>query len=187
MKRIRTIYWMSLAAVMVMLAGCLITGTVVITATVAPDDNGESIIVSNLDFSNAELEVNLTDDPTFAEHRDKIKNIDNIGFYLSAENPLTSSATFQLFLVPDTSLNFDSAQLLVDSLAQPILTGLTIPAQTTVTIEWNESMQYVTNLAEFKDVLQKGVFSLYPAAIPRDNFRIVIDSLVVIVTLTTGD
>lgn len=187
MKKIRSLYWLPPAAAIFALAGCIVTGTLVITAKVAPDVNGDPIIVSNLDFSAAELEVDLSNDATFAEHRDDIKNIENVGFYLSAKNEKAFPVTFQLFLVPDTSKNFDSAQALVDSLALPILTDLQIPALSTVTIDWNESMQYVTNVHEFKDVLQKGVFSLYPAAIPRNDFKVVIDSLVVIVTLTSSD
>jgi hypothetical protein len=94
-------------------------------------------------------------------------------------------------LVGDTAANYGSAQELVDSLADLILTGLRLPARTATThrtiVDWNESMKYITNLDEFKDELETGVFSLYPAVIPRDNFNITIDSLVIIVTLTGND
>ena len=58
-----------------------------------------------------------------------------------------------------------------------------------MTIDWNESLQYITNLDLFKDVIADGVFSLYLAAIDpvsgsRDNFNLTVDSLVFIVTLT---
>lgn len=174
--------------VLILFAGCIFTGTVVITASVAPDANGDPINISHLDYSDGELEVDLTRDATFNDYKDDIRNIESVGFYLIARNNLFSDATFQLFLVGDTAANYDSAQALVDNLEVLILTGLTLPARTTATIrtivDWNESMKYVTNLDEFKDVLETGVFSLYPAAIPRDNFNITIDSLVIIVTLT---
>jgi hypothetical protein len=144
------------------------------------------VTVANTDFSDAEMEVNLSEDATFNEHKDDIKNIDNIGFYLSVENNLDTAATFQLFLVADTGKNYDSAQALIDALEDPILTGLTIPARKKIVIDWNQSMKYIGDLEPFKAILEKGVFSIYPVAIPRDRFNLTIDSLVVVVTLTGG-
>lgn len=177
------------------IGGCIFTGTVVVTATLAPDADGNPVTVSNSDYVDGELEVNLNDDPTFRDYRDDIRNIENIGFYLSATNILQTDITVQLFLEPDTAMNWPSAQVVADTSASPrtqvdlILTGVTIPGGQTVTVNWNQSMAYVTNLEFFRRTLETGVFSLYPAAFnpvdgSRDTFRISIDSLVVIVTLS---
>ncbi len=191
MKYPKRIYHLLPVVILILFAGCIFTGTVVITASVAPDADGNPINISHLDYSDGELEVDLTHDATFNDYKDDIKNIESVGFYLIAENNLFTDATFQLFLVGDTAANYGSAQELVDSLADLILTGLRLPARTATTyrtiIDWNESMKYITNLDEFKDELETGVFSLYPAVIPRDNFNITIDSLVIIVTLTGND
>lgn len=174
-----------LLAVAAFAAGCLTTGTAVITAKLSPDAQGNPIRVSNYLFAtNGEFEVDLNDNATFKDYKDDIRNIDNIGFYLKATNNDPVDMTFQLFLEPDTSANYDSAQQLVDSYTDLILTDITIPANQTVIIDWNQSMEYVTNLDNFKDAIEGGVFSLYAAAIPRDVFDVTIDSLVVIVTLT---
>ena len=85
---------------------------------------------------------------------------------------------------PDTAANYDSIAVMIDEGTDLILTGVPIPENQAVTIDWNQSMEYITNLDYYKDVLEGGVFSLYAAAIPREVFDVTIDSLVVIITLS---
>jgi hypothetical protein len=185
MRKIHLISAMTTAFIIAVAAGCLSTGTVVITAKLSPDADGNPIHVSNQLFAqNGEMEVDLSDNATFKQYRDDIRNIDNIGFYLEVTNNEPQPVDFQLFLEPNTSANYESVQEMLDSLTNIILTGVNVPAGKTVTIDWNQSIQYVTNLDEFKDVLKGGAFSLYAAVLPRDAFDVTIDSLVVIVTLT---
>ncbi len=195
MNRSKLSYILPLALIALTIAGCVFTSTVVITQKVAPDVNDEPITLVDQGYpadtriEGCEQLIDLTKNATFNDFKANIKNIDNVGFYLSAENNLFSPTMFQLFLVPDTSKHYLSPQMLVDSLADLVLTGVTIPARSQVTIDWNESMQYITNLDLFKDVISGGVFSLYLAALDpqsgaRDNFNIKVDSLVFIVTLT---
>ena len=57
----------SLAVLLVAVtAGCIFTATVVITAGIVPDADGEPIIISDGD-STEKLRVNLKEDPTFEE------------------------------------------------------------------------------------------------------------------------
>ncbi len=195
MKRSKLTYILPLALVAVAIAGCIFTSTVVITQKVAPDSAGEPVTIIDQGYpadtriEGCEQLIDLTGNATFGDYKDNIKNIDNIGFYLSAENNLFSRTVFQLFLVPDTSKHYLSPKMLVDSSANLIMTGVEIPARSQVTVDWNESMQYITNLDLFRDVISGGVFSLYLAAFDpntgaRDNFNIRVDSLVFIVTLT---
>lgn len=189
MKRSKLTYILPLALVAIAIAGCVFTSTVVITQKIAPDDAGEPIAISNLSYTGGEQVVNLADNSTFNDFKANIKNIDNVGFYLSVQNDLFSPTIFQLFLVPDTSKHYTSPQMLVDSSANLVLTGVEIPARSGVVIDWNESIQYVTNLDLFKDVISGGLFSLYLAAFDpntgaRDNFDLRVDSLVFILTLT---
>lgn len=185
MTRMRILGLAALVAIAIA-AGCIMTGTVVITASVAPDEAGQSIRITQLDYEKGELEVDLTNDKIFQDYKDNIKNIDNIGFYVSAENQGFSDVTFQLFFVDDTSRNYASVdEILQDSIVpELIFTGLTLTARESTTVEWNESLEYISGLDLFKTYIADGVFSLYPAAIPRDNFDVIIDSLVIIVTLT---
>lgn len=204
MKNSKLLYIFFPALVAVVIAGCVFTSTVVITSKVAPDEYGDPITIVDLNYPDTtridgcEQLVNLNDNATFNDFKADIKNIDNIGFYLSVKNNLFSATPtmFQVFLVPDTSKHYLSPKMLVDSLADLVLTGVLIPGRTAtspeppqVTIDWNESLQYVTNLDLFRSVISGGVFSLYLAALDpatgsRDNFNLTVDSLVFIVTLT---
>jgi len=183
MKRSKIILAVAAAAVIVIAAGCIMTGTFVITVKLVPPG---PVTVSNADYTEGRQQVDLTQESDFADNQDKIKDIDNIGFYASVKNNLNDPVTFQLFLEKDTAKDWDSAQEAADSCTALILTSLTIPGKKTVTIDWNESLKYVTGLNDIKKILETGHFSLYPVAIPRDNFSLTIDSLVIIVTLTGG-
>jgi hypothetical protein len=203
MKNLKLSYIFLPALIAVVIAGCVFTSTVVITSKVAPDKYGDPITFVDLNYpettriDGCEQLVDLTKNATFNDFKTDIKNIDNIGFYLSVKNNRFNNTTkFQLFLVPDTSKHYLSPQMLVDSLADLVLTDVLVPGPTAtspdpprVTIDWNESLQYITNLDLFKEVISDGVFSLYLAALDpatgaRDNFNLTVDSLVFIVTLT---
>jgi hypothetical protein len=176
----------SIILAIIILAGCITTGTIVITAKVAPKPDDSPIAISNQDYTEGKIIVDITNDASFKDYKGNIKNIDNIGFYARVRNEISADATFQLFLEGDTSITWTSPDTVVlpASGTYLIFTGLMIPAGDTVEVTWNESMEYIDNLDEIKEVLETGIFSLYPVAIPRNNFRIEIDSLVVIITLT---
>ena len=115
---------------------------------------------------------------------DNIKSIDNIGFYLEVTNNQSTAVTFQLLLEPDTSRNFATAEAAMDTVIAVVLNSLTVPGGGTTTIDWEESMTYVGDLEFATEAIQRGYFSLYPVAIPGDDFSLTIDSLVVVVTIT---
>ncbi|MDD4050555.1 MAG: hypothetical protein PHR28_01470 [candidate division Zixibacteria bacterium] len=166
-------------------AGCIMTATYVVTVRLAP--NPLPIKVSTVSDSSAvKRVVDLRDDSDFRDNQDKIKDIESIGFYLKAKNNLADAVTFQLFLEEDTTKDWEDAQMVADSSTELIFTGLTIPGNQTVTVDWNQSMGYVTGLPAIKKILEGGRFSIYPVAIPRNNFSVTIDSLVVIVTVSGG-
>jgi hypothetical protein len=168
-----------------LMAGCIMTATYVVTVKLVP--NPGSITVSTIQHTSAtKLVVDLRDDSDFRDNQDKIKDIESIGFYLKAKNNLDQAVTFQLFLEADTTKDWLNAQMVADSSTELVFTGLNIPANQTVSVDWNQSMGYVTGLPAVKDILEKGRFSIYPVAIPRDNFSVTIDSLVIIVTISGG-
>ncbi|MEZ5360022.1 MAG: hypothetical protein R3F48_14495 [Candidatus Zixiibacteriota bacterium] len=170
--------------------GCIMTATVIVTAKLSPNDVGQPIHITNDDYTGSRIIVDLTEDEDFDEYKDKIKNIDNIGFYLEASNPTFTPVTFQLFLEPDISKDWTDPEMPVDSGSYLIFTGVQVPARTQSTatgkliVTWEESIQYINELDVVKEYLEKGEFSIYPNVVPRDNFNITVDSLVLIVTLT---
>ncbi len=180
-------------ALMLIWVGCIGTGTVVVTAKLAPDANGNPVAIQHTttDFfdNGGEMLVDLTDDADYAEYKDDIKNIDNIGFYAKVKNNESYPVTFQLFLEEDTAANWPTAQMVLDSAGSNhlIFTGWTIPAFDSVAISWNESMQYITGLIDIKSALERGYFSIYPIGRKDQSevfFDLTVDSMVVIVTLT---
>lgn len=188
MKRVYT-YLAALAATgLLILAGCIVTGTFVITAKIVPDENGKNFHLTNLVYDGGEVVVDLSDDKDFKENKDKIENIDNIGFYLSIKNNhLTDAVDFQLFLEKDTSANYTTNQLVIDNATELIFTGLSVPANTKKVITWNESMKFIEGIENIKAILKSGTFSIYPVINPTPtDYDVTVDSLVVIVTLTGG-
>ncbi|MCK5126931.1 MAG: hypothetical protein KAR42_11805 [candidate division Zixibacteria bacterium] len=172
-------------------AGCIMTATVIVTSKLAPDADGSSIRFSHLTYSDGKMVVNLNSDSDFEEYKDNIKNIDNIGFYLEVSNYEFSDATFQLFLEPDTTKEWTTPYMPADSNSSLLFfTGLTIPKRPSgaltgkTIVTWEESIEYLSDLESIKPFLEKGVFSIYPNIVPRDDFDISIDSLVIIITLT---
>ena len=163
--------------------GCILTGTFVITVTLADKDH--PVTITNDDFAGSEMQVDLSEDEDFRDNKDKIESIDNIGFYLSITNHAETAINFQIFLDGDTSANYINIDTLV-RYAALVFTGLEIPAGEHVVVDWGESIRYVTGLDELKSTISTGIFSAYPVAIPRDDFDMTIDSMVVIVTLTGG-
>ncbi|MFH1699579.1 MAG: hypothetical protein ABIE07_03240 [Candidatus Zixiibacteriota bacterium] len=172
-----------------LISGCILTATGVVTVKLVPDKYGQPLIIQEIGYSdNGKISVNLSDDEDFEDLKAHISNIDNLGFYLEVTNKEFSPVTFQIFIDSDTSADYTNIDMIIDS-TELILTGLEIPAgspfNTKKTIvNWSQSMEYITGLTEVKSILETGVFSIYPLAIPRDNFNLSIDSLVIIVTLT---
>ena len=173
----------SIAAI---IAGCIITGTVVITVVAVPDP--DPVTVTDATFEDGELEIDLNDDEDYLNYRDDINNIDNVSFYLSVRNNQASPVTFQMLIDPDTSNNWTDIEDAIDHGVDLLFTDLTLPGASTVILDWEEATPYTSQAEEIKEILLEGVFSIYPAAIPRNDFSITIDSCVAVITLTgSGD
>jgi hypothetical protein len=184
--KIKRLSAVSFIAAVIMAAGCITTATYVVTAKLIPDPDPVTVSTYQDNHGAVKLVVDLREDSDFLENQDKIKDIESIGFYLKAKNNLADGVTFQIFLEEDTTKNWANGQMVADSSTELIFTGLTIPGNKTVTVDWNQSMQYITGLAAIKDILEGGRFSIYPVALPRNDFSVTIDSLVVIVTISGG-
>jgi hypothetical protein len=166
------------------ITGCIITGTVVITFLVVPDP--DPVTVTPATFEDGELTVDLNDDEDYLEYKDDIKNIDNVSFYLSVRNNQASPVTFQILIDPDTLNDWTSIEDAIDDGVDVMFSDLTLPGSSTIILDWEEATPYTSQAEEIKTILKSGVFSIYPAAIPRNNFNITIDSCIVVVTLTGG-
>lgn len=185
MRKINLTILAVLLAVAAILAGCLTSSTEVITVKLSPNAQGDPIRVSDQLFAaNGEIEVNLENNAAFKDYQDDIRNIDNIGFYLSITNNDPEDVVFQLFLEPDTTADYDSVQQVIDNYVELLIPHISVPANKRVTLDWGQSVEYVESAQYFEDIIKGGAFSLYVGAVPHDVFDITLDSLVLVITLT---
>ncbi len=171
---------MALAAALIY--GCILTGTVVITALAVPDP--DPVTVNETTFMDGEIEIDLNGISEFEDYKDNIRDIDNVAFYLSVHNNQATDVNFQLLIDPDTSNNWPTLQDAIVDGIDVLFSGLLIPGNKTVIIDWDESISYTSQIDDIKNILKDGIFSLYPAAIPREDFSVTIDSCVAVITLT---
>ena len=130
--------------------GCLLSGTFVIDLPL------DEMLFSSSTFYQQKLD--LTDNQTYNEHKDQIKDITDIGFALKIENKTGSNASGELYLSDDSTYT-TVAQ--VKNSATLVLTGISVPPNTTKSINWSESYQYIKNLEVLKDQAKSGSFWVY--------------------------
>ena len=131
-------------------SGCLLSGTFVIDLPL------DEMLFSSSTFYQQKLD--LTDNQTYNEHKDQIKDITDIGFALKIENKTGSNASGELYLSDDSTYT-TVAQ--VKNSATLVLTGISVPPNTTKSINWSESYQYIKNLEVLKDQAKSGSFWVY--------------------------
>jgi hypothetical protein len=178
MRKIRKIALLSALLAIVFTGGCnLITGTFVIDFTVERND-----ITPHDDFEY--FRVDLTENETWEEHKDKIKYIDNVGFQLWVTNN-GSSVTWELYADTISTPYVDVDDIRDD--AKQVLGGLTLAPGETY-IDWPTSLIYLNSkeLPTFKNWVETGQFDIYAVA-GSGNYNIRIDSARIIVTVTAGE
>jgi len=178
----RILILLAVVAAAAIITGCIFSGTVVITVLAVPDP--DPVTVTNATFADGELEIDLKDDENYVEYKDDINNIDNVSFYLSVHNNQATPVTFQILIDPDTSNNWTDIEDAIDHGVDVLFSDLTLPGSSTLILDWDEAVPYTSQADDIKEILMEGVFSAYPAAIPRNNFSITIDSCVVVITLS---
>jgi len=152
MNKSRNIFQLLAVALLCCLGvtGCLLSGTFVIDLPL------DEMLFSSSTFYQQKLD--LTDNQTYNEHKDQIKDITDIGFALKIENKTGSNASGELYLSDDSTYT-TVAQ--VKNSATLVLTGISVPPNTTKSINWSESYQYIKNLEVLKDQAKSGSFWVY--------------------------
>ena len=165
---------------LLILSGCVVTGTFVIDFHVSSTDMHESDEYTH-------FAIDLTDEDTWNDHKDKIKYIDNVGFQLWLTNGSSEamSATFYIDEYATSSAYTDSAD--VKANATLILTGLSAPAGpgAKVYVDWPTSLSMVRGIDKIRTFVESGKFSIYSLNTSSDT-EYTLDSANVIVTFTAG-
>lgn len=155
------------------LNGCLVSGTF--------------IIVEEIDFTAASgfyfYQVDITDDPDWEEHKDKIDFIDAVGveFYITSTESI--DVTFNVYI--DDYSGPASSPTEVPSTATKIIDNLVVSPGVTK-ISYSESLGFLTGVDRLKALTKTGKFDYYGASSGNDGTTFVIDSGKVIVTFSAS-
>jgi len=158
--------------------GCssLLTGTKVISFMVGGDDINTADELSY-------FQVNLTDDDVWKDHKDDIKNIDNVGFILWFDTT-SDDVTGEFYIAPFDSIGYlTSAE--VAAKATKILENIELPAGVATYVDWSGSLGHIVNVSILKNYAEEGKFTIYGITTTLP-FEMEIDSAMVVVTVTVG-
>ncbi len=167
-----------LSALLVLSVFCGCEGLIVGTFVISLDIDGGDIVTQD-DFSK--FYVDLTTESEWNDHKDEIKDIDNVGFQLWVTNSGATAVTGQLFASTDSSYADTAA---VRDSATLVLDGLTLPPGATY-VDWPSSLTYLREVDKLKQLVEGGTFAIY-ALTTTLPFTITVDSATVIVTVTAG-
>jgi len=170
-----------LAVLLVFGCSSLITGTTVIDFKIG----GGDVSVSGDVYY---FRVDLTDETVWKDHKDKIRNIDNVGFelWLTDTVQIDSSYTLtgELYIAPWDSIFYSSIEDVQDSTTL-VVQNLEVPSGSTTYIDWATSLTHVTNIDSLKYYAEQGAFTIYGIT-QEAPFKLRVDSATVIVTVTFG-
>ncbi len=176
MRRINSRFGiLSLAAAALLFAGCLVSGTFVVT-----------IFIEDWDFSPDtnlyHYEVDLTEDSDWEDHQDDIKNIDVIGMEVWLTNLGDAATTFNVW---------------VDDIGEPVYTSVAnVADNATVVLEdigvdpganhlsYAGSLSVIQNVSTLKALAKSGRFHWYGHSTLGADF--VLDSARIVVTVSAG-
>jgi hypothetical protein len=140
-------------ALSMVVTGCIVSGQfiVLIAGTNTIHSTGD-----DLDY----VEVDLTDNDTWEEHKDEIQGIIDIKFECQFENNLSDSADGELWI--STELYTTVAQ--VRDNATRVLSGLELEGDEVRDVSFSASSAYIENLDTVLDLLESGHFFVYGIA-----------------------
>ena len=162
----------TLAALMMVMAGCIVSGTF--------------MIVKPFDFTTGTgfyyYLVDITNEQDWKDHKDQIDDIDLVGFELWFNNPTASDVTFNCWI--DDSNNSAKQNYLEIVQTTKILDGLTLPPGKSH-LTYGNSFQYIMNVPTLKTLVKSGMFHYYGTS---DNGQgtFTVDSGKVIVTFSAS-
>jgi hypothetical protein len=140
-------------AVLLAIAGCIISGQFTILINIAD----QVYFVDGV--LNAE-EIDLTDDATWEKHKDDIQNVVDVKFEMSIQNETSSEVTGEVYV---STTEYTSVGDVQDN-ATLVLSGIVVAANDTRDITFSESSQYITNLQTLLDLVKGGKFWVYGIA-----------------------
>jgi len=167
----RLIAGAAMAAIALSAAGCIFSGTFIITEPI--------VFEAHDDFYF--YQVNLTDNATWQKHSDEIDDIEAVGveLYIRSINDVTFNAYVDEYSGPLSSPTSvpGTATKIIDNFA--ITSGANL-------ITYKESLKIITGLTELKAFVKKGLFDFYGTNSSGLDPGFVIDSGKVVVTFSAS-
>ena len=157
------------------ISGCLISGTKAFTLPIAPPAKtatGGSV--------NEEV-VDLDENSTFQDYKDKIRIIDRIGFRARITENMGTAENMSMYF--SATSNMVSATQ-VRAQATPLFENYPIPASGTVVIDYDQSLKILQNFELLQELAKTGEFSIYTLA--DDTFNLTFVALEFVITFTVG-
>ncbi len=172
---LKKIFAIALLPMVLAVSGCLISGTFVIV-----EDFSFTPPTSGLYF----YAVNVTDDSDWADNKDKIDFIDEVGaeFYLT--NNESAEVTFNAYV--DDSGSGHTTVGAVQANATLVIDNLKVPANSTKHVTYAQSFQYITGLTRLKALAKSGKFDFYGTSSGNTGTTFTVDSAKVIITVSGG-
>jgi hypothetical protein len=141
-----------LAVIALGLAGCIVSGTFVLT------EDFDFIISGELFF----YAVDITDEEDWEKRRDDIENIDAVGFEIAYDNDGSGPVTFSAYIDTYGEPTYTSVGEL-DANAVKILDDITLPVGMGK-ISYSQSLSNVMNIEAIKKLGLTGRFHFYGVA-----------------------
>jgi hypothetical protein len=175
MKRTTLVMLLAVAAVAILVGGCLVSGTKVFSYTIEPDVRATSSTSPNV------AGANFKDNDTFEEYGDTIRLIDRVGFTTTIEENLGAGATVSMYFSDNGNLT-SASQVMAE--ATPFVQDYVIPANANYEITYDESQKLLLNIDAMKTQIMTGEMWVY--TISSQNFDIWLRDFTFTVTFTVG-
>jgi hypothetical protein len=156
------------------LSGCLVSGTKVFSENLG-DINATSSSSPN------QTTLDLTDNSTWEDYKDEIRNIDRVGFTTTVRENIGNSVSISMYFSARDDLG--SAQQVIAE-ATPLFLNFVVPANSRQPISYAQSQLMILNIEELKTLVEGGQLSFY--TLSTHNFNVTLEEFIVTVTFTVG-
>lgn len=174
MSKLKTRIGLAALAVMaITIAGCIVSGTFIIDETFKMTEADQFY----------SYRVNLTTDPTWAEHKDNIQMIEAVGFVLYISSSESDDVYLSAYVDKITGAAPNPTE--VPAAAKVVIDSLVVAPGKQV-ISYAQSLGAITNLDYLKNLAFTGMFDFYASSTGTDGETFKIDSATIIITLGAG-
>ncbi len=177
--RTRYLQIAGIAAALLFLAGCLISGQFVTVIEIEKDD-------FSTEHGFYYYPVDLTEEDIWEEHKDNIKDIEVVGFELWMTNKQPDTVTFNVY-VDDIDDDSCTSVVEVETNATQVIENLKLKPSGQTHITYGQSFKYLRHVETLKTLVDEGSFHYYGVSnVIADTTTYIIDSARVIITFTAG-